>query len=141
MLFPLLETRETKLPAHTRDWCRRCGCEIWNSSFSINDKVIVSSYDLGMNTDGGFKNILRVPSAWAVKLQKPWHERGMIYGTAGLTAGVSVLRLTELVKPKMEKSLFLELQEGVGSLSVSILAKLGYFVSCLLVRIWTRLLD
>jgi hypothetical protein len=26
-----------------------------NSSFSINDKVIVSSYDLGMNTDGGFR--------------------------------------------------------------------------------------
>jgi NADPH:quinone reductase-like Zn-dependent oxidoreductase len=29
-----------------------------NSSFSINDKVIVSSYDLGMNTDGGFKEYI-----------------------------------------------------------------------------------
>jgi hypothetical protein len=27
-------------------------------------------------------------------------KEAMIYGTAGLTAGVSVLRLTELVKPK-----------------------------------------
>jgi hypothetical protein len=29
-----------------------------NSSFSINDKAIVSSYDLGMNTDGGFEEYI-----------------------------------------------------------------------------------
>jgi acrylyl-CoA reductase (NADPH) len=100
-----------------------------NSSFSINDKVIVTSYDLGMNTDGGFSEYIRVPSAWAVKLPESLTmKEAMIYGTAGLTAGMSVLRLTELVKPEDGKIIVSGATGGVGSLSVSILAKLGYFV-------------
>jgi acrylyl-CoA reductase (NADPH) len=100
-----------------------------NSSFSINDKVIVTSYDLGMNTDGGFSEYIRVPSAWTVKLPESLTmKEAMIYGTAGLTAGISVLRLTELVKPEDGKIVVSGATGGVGSLSVSILAKLGYFV-------------
>ena len=41
-----------------------------NSLFRVNDKVIVTSYDLGMNTDGGFSEYIRVPSAWAVHKQR-----------------------------------------------------------------------
>jgi acrylyl-CoA reductase (NADPH) len=100
-----------------------------NSSFSINDKVIVTSYDLGMNTDGGFSEYIRVPSEWAVKLPESLTmKEAMIYGTAGLTAGISVLRLTELVKPEDGKIIVSGATGGVGSLSVAILAKLGYFV-------------
>ncbi|MGO4819133.1 YhdH/YhfP family quinone oxidoreductase [Flavobacterium sp. W22_SRS_FP1] len=100
-----------------------------NSSFSINDKVIVTSYDLGMNTDGGFSEYIRVPSEWAVKLpENLTMKEAMIYGTAGLTAGISVLRLTELVKPEDGKIIISGATGGVGSLSVAILAKLGYFV-------------
>jgi len=100
-----------------------------NSSFSINDKVIVTSYDLGMNTDGGFSEYIRVPSEWAVKLPESLTmKEAMIYGTAGLTAGISILRLTELVKPEDGKIIVSGATGGVGSLSVAILAKLGYFV-------------
>jgi acrylyl-CoA reductase (NADPH) len=100
-----------------------------NSSFSINDKVIVSSYDLGMNTDGGFSEYIRVPSTWAVKLPEGLTmKESMIYGTAGLTAGISVLRLTALVQPEDGKIVVSGATGGVGSLSVAILAKLGYFV-------------
>ncbi len=100
-----------------------------NSSFSVNDKVIVTSYDLGMNTDGGFSEYIRVPSEWAVKLPESLTmKEAMIYGTAGLTAGISVLRLTELVKPEDGKIIVSGATGGVGSLSVAILAKLGYFV-------------
>ncbi len=52
--------------------------------FSVGDEVIVTGYDLGMNTDGGFGEYISVPSEWVVK--KPpnfiagrkhdvWHSR------------------------------------------------------------------
>ena len=70
-------------------------------SFKIDDKVIVTSYDLGMNTNGGFAEYVKVPENWAVKLPKKLSmKEAMIFGTAGLTAGMSVLRLTETVKPE-----------------------------------------
>ena len=50
----------------------------------------------------------------------------MIYGTAGLTAGMSVLRLTELIAPNRGKIAVSGATGGVGALSVSILSKLGY---------------
>ena len=61
-----------------------------NKKFRENEKVIVTSYDLGMNTPGGFGHYIRVPSAWAVKLPEEMSmKESMIIGTAGLTAGMS----------------------------------------------------
>lgn len=100
-----------------------------DGDFKIGDKVIVTSYDLGMNTDGGFAEYIQVPSSWAVKLPDLLTmKEAMIYGTAGLTAGMSVLRLTELVKPEDGNIAVSGATGGVGALSVSILSKLGYSV-------------
>lgn len=97
--------------------------------FTFGEKVIVTSYDLGMNTDGGFAEYIQVPSEWVVKLpEKMTMKEAMIYGTAGLTAGMSVLRLTELIKPEDGKIVVSGATGGVGALSVSILSKLGYSV-------------
>ncbi|MEH0158437.1 YhdH/YhfP family quinone oxidoreductase [Limibacter armeniacum] len=97
--------------------------------FTIGEKAIVTSYDLGMNTDGGFAEYIQVPSEWVVKLpEKMTMQEAMIYGTAGLTAGMSVLRLTELMKPEDGKIVVSGATGGVGALSVSILSKLGYSV-------------
>ncbi len=97
--------------------------------FTIGEKVIVTSYDLGMNTDGGFAEYIQVPSEWGVKLpEKMTMKEAMIYGTAGLTAGMSVLRLTEVIKPVDGKIVVSGATGGVGALSVSILSKLGYAV-------------
>jgi putative YhdH/YhfP family quinone oxidoreductase len=97
--------------------------------FKIGEKVIVTSYDLGMNTDGGFAEYVKVPQDWVVKLPKQMTmKEAMIFGTAGLTAGMSVLRLTELVKPTDGKIVVSGATGGVGALSVSILSKLGYTV-------------
>lgn len=97
--------------------------------FKVGERVVVTSYDLGMNTDGGFADYIKVPAEWAVKLPKVLTMReAMIYGTAGLTAGISILRLSELVKPEDGKIAVSGATGGVGSLSVSILAKLGYSV-------------
>ena len=100
--------------------------------FSIDDKVIVTSYDLGMNTDGGFGEYIRVPSQWAVKLPvKLSMKEAMIFGTAGLTAGISVLRLTELIKPNDGNIIVSGATGGVGSISIAILSKLGYSVTAI----------
>ncbi len=98
-------------------------------SFDVGEAVIVTSYDLGMNTDGGFAEYIKVPSGWAVRLpEKLTMKEAMIYGTAGLTAGMSVLRLTELIEPEDGKVAVSGATGGVGALSISILSKLGYSV-------------
>ena len=103
--------------------------------FKINDKVIVTSYDLGMNTAGGFGQYIRVPSDWAVLLpENLTMKEAMVIGTAGLTAGMSVLRLSEMVKPEDGKIVVSGATGGVGALSVSILNKLGYSVMAITVK-------
>lgn len=96
-------------------------------NFNTADKVIVTSYDLGMNTDGGFAEYVKVPAYWAVKLPTGLSMReAMIIGTAGLTAGMSVLRLSENVKPENGPIIVSGATGGVGSMSIRILKKLGY---------------
>lgn len=103
--------------------------ESTTDAFKSGEKVIVTSYDLGMNTDGGFAEYIQVPASWALKLPiKLSMLEAMIYGTAGLTAGMSVFRLTELVKPEDGKIAVSGATGGVGALSVAILSKLGYRV-------------
>ncbi|MBT30096.1 MAG: oxidoreductase [Thalassobius sp.] len=103
--------------------------ESTSSQYNVGDAVIVTSYDLGMNTDGGFAEYIQVPVEWAVKLPERMSMKdAMIYGTAGLTAGMSVSRLIQLVKPEDGKIAVSGATGGVGALSVSILSKLGYSV-------------
>jgi acrylyl-CoA reductase (NADPH) len=98
-----------------------------SNKFKVEDKVIVTSYDLGMNTDGGFGQYIQVPEDWAVKLPENLSmKEAMIIGTAGLTAGISVLRLSETVKPEDGPIVVSGATGGVGSLSIAILKKIGY---------------
>lgn len=101
-------------------------------TFKAGEKVIITGYDLGMNTDGGFAEYVKVPAEWAVRLpENLTMKEAMIYGTAGLTAGISVWRLTELIKPEDGQIVVSGATGGVGSLSVSILSKLGYSVAAI----------
>ena len=103
-----------------------------SESLKVGDQVIVTSYDLGMNTDGGFAAYIKVPAAWAVKLPpKMTMQEAMIYGTAGLTAGMSILRLSQFIKPEDGPIAVSGATGGVGALSVAILSKLGYTVSAI----------
>lgn len=102
-----------------------------DGSFASGDQVIVTSYDLGMETDGGFGERIRVPSAWAVKLPAGLTTReSMMLGTAGLTTALSVFELEQGgVKPDDGPILVTGATGGVGSLAVAILAKAGYQVT------------
>ncbi len=99
--------------------------------FKEGDEVIVTSYDLGMNTDGGFGEFIRVPSDWVVPLPEGLTlKESMIYGTAGFTAAMSVNALIEGgIKPDMGEVLVSGATGGVGSISVAILKKLGFTIA------------
>ncbi|WP_240623396.1 YhdH/YhfP family quinone oxidoreductase [Brumimicrobium aurantiacum] len=100
-----------------------------NDEFNVGEEVIVTSYDLGMNTDGGFAEYVYVPGDLVVKLPtKMSMKEAMIIGTAGLTAGMSVLRLSEFIQPDAGKIVVSGATGGVGALSVALLSCLGYSV-------------
>lgn len=106
------------------------GIVIESSSDDISegDEIIVTGYDLGMNTAGGFGQLIRVPGSWAVKLPQGMSlEDSMILGTAGLTAGLCVDKLIQMgASPTDGPVLVTGATGGVGSVAVMLLAKLGY---------------
>jgi acrylyl-CoA reductase (NADPH) len=104
--------------------------ESQSKDFKIGDEVIVTSYDLGMNTSGGFGQYIRVPADWIVKMPEHLSSReSMIFGTAGFTAALSVYRLVDYgIIPDKGRVLVSGATGGVGSIAVSILAKAGYEV-------------
>ena len=101
-----------------------------SDEFSIGDEVIVTGYDLGMNTSGGFSEYIRVPKEWIIK--KPDNlelEESMAYGTAGLTAGLCVRKiLMSGIKPDDGEVFVTGATGGVGIVAVMLLAKLGFDV-------------
>lgn len=98
-----------------------------SENFGVGEEVVVSGYDLGMNTPGGYGRFIRVPAEWVVKLpENLTMKEAMIIGTAGFTAGISINRLTELVKPADGRIIVSGATGGVGSVALSILSKLGY---------------
>jgi putative YhdH/YhfP family quinone oxidoreductase len=101
-----------------------------SEKYKAGEEVLVTGFDLGMNTSGGFGQYIRVPSDWVVKLPSNLSLMdSMIYGTAGLTAALSVYKLIEAgVKPSDGDILVTGASGGVGSIAVGILHKLGYNV-------------
>ncbi len=104
-----------------------------SGKFQPGQQVLVTGFDLGMNTHGGFGEYIRVPSAWVVLLPESLSmEESMIYGTAGFTAALSVNKLVNYgIKPEDGPILVTGATGGVGSVAVSILHKLGYSVTAL----------
>ena len=103
-----------------------------SSQFSEGDEVIVTGYDMGMNTPGGFGEFINVPATWVVK--KPnnlTHLESMSIGTAGLTAAASVFKIHESAMESDLPVLVSGATGGVGSIGVMLMSKLGKEVSAL----------
>jgi acrylyl-CoA reductase (NADPH) len=98
--------------------------------FKPGDEVIVTGYDLGMNTPGGFGGYIRVPAEWVVR--KPANlslRESMVYGTAGFTAALALRRLQRNgQETESGPVLVTGATGGVGSLAVALLHKAGYEV-------------
>lgn len=101
--------------------------------FQTGDEVIVTSYDLGMNTAGGFGQYIRIPADWVVPLPQGLTLReSMCYGTAGFTAALSVYQLVKHdITPDKGEILVSGATGGVGSIAVSIMAKMGFSVAAI----------
>jgi acrylyl-CoA reductase (NADPH) len=98
--------------------------------FATGDEVLVTGYDLGMNTCGGFAGCIRVPATWVVKKPEAFTlKECMILGTAGFTAATALYKMELLGQtPAMGPVVVTGSTGGVGSLAVAILAKAGYEV-------------
>jgi alcohol dehydrogenase len=102
-----------------------------DSAVSPGARVIVTGFDLGQNTWGGYSELVRVPAAWVVPLPDGLSLReSMILGTAGFTAGLAAdALLARGVRCDGGPVVVTGASGGVGSLSVAILARLGYHVT------------
>jgi putative YhdH/YhfP family quinone oxidoreductase len=98
--------------------------------FKRGDEVLVTGYDLGAGHWGGFSEFVRVPADWIVPLPNGLTVRdAMIYGTAGFTAAQCVTAIVDRgILPERGPVVVTGGTGGVGSLSIAILAKLGYQV-------------
>ena len=103
-----------------------------SSQFTDGDEVIVTGYDMGVNTPGGFGEYINVPAEWVVK--KPANLsslEAMSIGTAGITAAASVLKIYESSKASELPVLVSGATGGVGSVGVMLMSKLGKEVTAL----------
>ena len=99
-----------------------------SDEFKVGEAVLVTGYDMGMNTNGGHAEFVKVPASWVVKMPEGISDKEiMTYGTAGLTAALSV---NELLNNGVTSGdvLVTGATGGVGSIAVSILSKLGFNV-------------
>lgn len=99
--------------------------------FRPGDRVIVTSYDLGMNTPGGFGQYIRVPSEWVIPLPGSLTlKESMMIGTSGLTAATGVEKILQSGRLSPEDDVLVTGATGaVGSFAVALLGHLGYTVT------------
>lgn len=93
--------------------------------FKRGDRVIVTGFDLGMNTKGGFAEYISVPAHWAVPLPEGMSlKEAMMLGTAGLTAAMSIDKILSADLRSLPV-IISGATGGVGNIALLILKKLG----------------
>ena len=102
-----------------------------SEDFKEGDQVIVTGFDMGMNTWGGFGQYISVPAAWAIALPAGLTLReAMIFGTAGLTAGLSIDKIVS-AGITSGNVVISGATGGVGSMATAIMAELGFEVTAI----------
>jgi len=98
--------------------------------FKPGDKVLVTGYDLGMNTAGGLAQYIRVPASWVIPCPRGLNPKhSMLFGTAGLTAQLCINKLQRMgLTTDKGQVLVTGATGGVGSIAVALLANAGYEV-------------
>lgn len=101
-----------------------------SADFATGDKVLLNGFGVGETHMGGFAGMARVRSDWLI--QRPAELTGheaMAIGTAGYTAMLCMIALERHgVVPDRGPVLVTGAAGGVGSVAVSLLARLGYDV-------------
>lgn len=101
--------------------------------FKKGDKVIATSYNIGVAHHGGYAQFARIPAEWVVPLPQGLSLfDSMVLGTAGFTAALGILRMEENgLSPEKGEVIVDGATGGVGSLAIDILNKKGYHVVAL----------
>lgn len=100
-----------------------------SNDFVKGQEVLVTGYEMGMSHTGGFSQYARVPKDWVVPLPEGLSLKDvMIYGTAGLTAMLSILALENagLSERKEARVLVTGASGGVGSVALALLKERCY---------------
>jgi putative YhdH/YhfP family quinone oxidoreductase len=98
--------------------------------FREGDPVLCTGSGLSETRDGGYSEIVRLPAEWTIALPPGLGLReAMVLGTAGFTAGLSLLRMEQNGQvPAMGPIVVTGASGGVGCLAIAILARAGYEV-------------
>ena len=100
-----------------------------SKKFKVGDKVMVVAQPLGVNSDGGFSQYIKVPYNWVEKIPKNFSiKKSMIFGTAGFTAVLAIFTLLKKELKKDKPILVSGATGGVGVFSIYMLKKLGFSV-------------
>jgi acrylyl-CoA reductase (NADPH) len=101
-----------------------------NVEFRAGDGVILNGWGCGERHPGGYAERARVPGDWLVKRPPVFTSaEAMAIGTAGYTAMLAVLALEDHgVTPDKGPVLVTGAAGGVGSVAITLLAKLGFRV-------------
>jgi acrylyl-CoA reductase (NADPH) len=101
-----------------------------NPAFRAGDKVVLTGWRVGETHWGGYAQKACVKAEWLLPLPSSLTTRqAMAIGTAGIAAMQAVMGLEEHgLKPDKGEVLVTGASGGVGSLSVLMLAQLGYHV-------------
>jgi acrylyl-CoA reductase (NADPH) len=99
------------------------------ADFAVGDRVVAHGYDIGTGRHGGYADTARYPADYLVKLDALTTAQAAAIGTAGFTAAMSVNTIrAHGVRPQDGPVLVTGATGGVGSVSVDLLAGLGYEV-------------
>jgi acrylyl-CoA reductase (NADPH) len=97
--------------------------------FAVGDRVVAHGYDIGTGRHGGYADTARLPADYVVKLDTLTTAEAAAIGTAGFTAAMSVNAIrAHGIRPQDGPVLVTGATGGVGSISVDLLAGLGYEV-------------
>ena len=101
-----------------------------DAKFKEGDEVLVTGCGLSETRDGGYSQYARLESKWVVALPKGLGLReSMVLGTAGFTAALALLRMTENRQtPDLGPLAVTGATGGVGSLAVDIFSRAGFEV-------------
>jgi acrylyl-CoA reductase (NADPH) len=102
-----------------------------DARFREGDAVLATGYELGVNHDGGFAEVARVPGDWLVPLPAGFTLLdAMTLGTAGFTAALSIVELERNgMRPENGPVIVTGATGGVGSIAIDCLTRLGYEVT------------
>jgi acrylyl-CoA reductase (NADPH) len=102
-----------------------------HKSWKQGDLVVLNGWGVGEQHHGGFSEMARVNGDWLVAVPAGWTcGDAMAVGVAGFTAMLCVMALEEQgVKPGDGDILVTGAAGGVGTVSIALLARLGYRVA------------